>query len=73
MRTWLRALFVAWLAACCGVASAHEMTMAEMQVRETAPGEFLWQWTATNELAPSAKLNPMWPEGCRAEGARRRV
>ncbi len=69
MRTWLRALFVAWLAACCGVASAHEMTMAEMQVRETAPGEFLWLWTATNELAPSAKLSPMWPEGCRAEGA----
>lgn len=69
MRAWLRALFVAWLAACCGTASAHEMTMAEMQVRETAPGEFLWQWTATNELAPSAKLSPVWPEGCRAEGA----
>jgi hydrogenase/urease accessory protein HupE len=69
VRACLRALFVALLAVCCGAALAHEMTMAEMQVRETAPGQFLWQWTATNELAPAAKLTPVWPEGCRAEGA----
>lgn len=69
MRAWTRALFIAWWMACSGMASAHEMTMAEMQVRETAPGQFLWQWTATNELAPSAKLTPVWPEGCSAEGA----
>ena len=28
-------------------AFAHEMTMAEMELRETRPGEFLWQWGAS--------------------------
>jgi hypothetical protein len=28
-------------------ALAHEMSMAEMELRETHPGEFLWQWTAS--------------------------
>ena len=23
------------------------MTMAEMELRESSPGEFLWQWTAS--------------------------
>ena len=26
--------------------------MAEMEVRETAPGEFLWQWSAQNDKRP---------------------
>jgi hypothetical protein len=30
-------------------ARAHEMTMAEMEVRETSPGEFLWQWSASSD------------------------
>ena len=29
--------------------SAHEMSMAEMSLRETSPGEFAWQWTATSD------------------------
>ena len=33
-------------------ARAHEMSMAEMDVRETAPGEFLWQWSAQNDKRP---------------------
>lgn len=44
--------------------SAHELTMAEMEVRETAPNEFLWQWTATGEKAAVVELTPIWPEGC---------
>jgi hydrogenase/urease accessory protein HupE len=63
MRPWLRA----WLAAILmlgGAAQAHEMSMAEMQVRETAPGEFLWLWTATNDRAPNLVLTPIWPQGC---------
>jgi hydrogenase/urease accessory protein HupE len=58
----------AWLALAAGPAAAHEMTMAEMTLRETAPGRFIWQWTATNELAPGEKLTPRWPEGCTAQG-----
>lgn len=49
-------------------AHAHEMSMAEMQVRETAPGEFIWQWTASEKRAADEVLSPQWPEGCRAEG-----
>ena len=63
------------LAAAAGSAAAHEMSMAEMAVHETARGEFNWQWTASNDraaaLAPgSADLVPRWPDGCRAEANR---
>jgi len=50
-----------------GSAIAHEMSMAEMQVREMAPGEFIWQWSAAEKGAPSEVLTPIWPEGCTAE------
>jgi hydrogenase/urease accessory protein HupE len=66
VRAWLglvlalvAALFVA------APANAHEMTMAEMEVRETAPGDFLWQWSATNDKRPMGNdLKPHFPEGC---------
>ena len=48
-------------------ARAHEMTMAEMEVRETAPGEFLWQWSAANDKRPMGNdLVPRWPDHCEA-------
>lgn len=46
-------------------ARAHEMSMAEMELRETAPGEFMWQWSASNDKRPMGDdLKPHWPEGC---------
>lgn len=50
-------------------ASAHEMSMAEMELRETSPGEFLWQWSATSDKqrTVSEDLTPEWPEACVAE------
>jgi hypothetical protein len=46
-------------------ARAHEMSMAEMEVRETTPGDFLWQWSAANDKRPMGDdLKPLWPEGC---------
>jgi hydrogenase/urease accessory protein HupE len=46
-------------------AQAHEMTMAEMEVRETSPGDFLWQWSATNDKRPMGDdLIPHWPDSC---------
>ncbi|HEV8551645.1 MAG TPA: HupE/UreJ family protein [Polyangiaceae bacterium] len=46
-------------------ALAHEMTMAEMEVRETARGDFFWQWSATNDKRPmGSDLVPHWPESC---------
>jgi len=48
--------------------AAHEMSMAEMEIRETAHGEFLWQWTATNDKNPSSEdMRLKWPESCVAE------
>jgi hypothetical protein len=48
---------------------AHEMTMAEMQLQEIAPGDFLWQWTASEKRAAAEDLTPRWPQACRAEEA----
>jgi hydrogenase/urease accessory protein HupE len=66
---------IAWmLAASCllggTAATAHEMTMAEMEIRETAAGEFLWHWTARQRPGPN-ELVPRWPEGCTAADANR--
>lgn len=47
-------------------ARAHEMSMAEMALRETTQGEFLWHWTA-RERGANDDLRPVWPEGCRTE------
>jgi hypothetical protein len=67
---WLLARAAAALAVVLPVlaaapAGAHEMTMAEMEVRETTPGEFFWQWSANNDKRPMGEdLVPQWPEGC---------
>lgn len=62
---WLTLLFVALSALSSAPARAHEMTMAEMEVRETSPGEFFWQWSATNDKRPmGTDLVPRWPESC---------
>jgi hypothetical protein len=56
---------VAILVVTAAPARAHEMTMAEMEVRETSPGEFLWQWSASSDKRPMGNdLVPRWPEGC---------
>lgn len=67
MRRLLRIVLGAMLVSFAAVAGAHEMSMAEMQLSETSPGEFLWQWMASEKRAASEDLTPIWPEGCRAE------
>lgn len=44
-------------------AAAHEISMAEMDLRQSAPNEFVWQWTAGNRTG-EAVLQPRWPQGC---------
>lgn len=69
LRTWLHRLLLLALLGCVGTAIAHEMSMAEMAVRETRQGEFLWQWTATSDRAGNQRnMSPQWPEGCTAQG-----
>lgn len=64
---WLRAALLLALAACALPAPAHEMSMAEMQLRETRRGEFLWQWMATEKRPAAQDLTPLWPAACTAE------
>jgi len=55
------------LALTASPARAHEMTMAEMEVRETSPGEFVWQWSASSDKRPMGNdLVLHWPDGCSA-------
>lgn len=63
----LHLLILAFLALLSSAASAHELSMAEMEMRETAPGEFLWQWVASSDKAPAVVLAPVWPETCKAD------
>jgi hydrogenase/urease accessory protein HupE len=68
----LRRVFIALPFAClallAGQAGAHEMSMAEMQIREVARGEFLWQWTASDDRKAGVDLKPVWPDACKADG-----
>lgn len=51
-------------------ARAHEMSMAEMEVRETAPGDFIWSWSASNDKRPMGDdLVPVWPSRCQVNGS----
>ena len=67
MTARLAILFVLFAALCGVPAAAHEMTMAELQLRETAPGEFLVQWGASEKRAAADELQPHWPAHCIAE------
>lgn len=66
MIKWWHTWFVAVLTFIAATASAHEISMAEMELRQATPAEFVWQWTAGNRAGESA-LRPLWPEGCRDE------
>lgn len=60
-----------WLLALAAAlpAMGHEMSMAEMQLRETQRGEFLWQWGAGEKRPVAQDLTPVWPQGCAADAA----
>ena len=62
-RLW--ALLVVLLLA--GTAGAHELSMAELQVRELGRGEFILQWGAGEKSQPADSLRPVWPEHCRVQ------
>lgn len=52
-------------------AQAHEISMAELELRQTGAGDFAWQWT-TGHRPGELLLRPLWPENCReAEGTLR--
>jgi hypothetical protein len=64
-RSFVKGLVVLWLALCAGGAISHEMSMAELDMRETAKGQFIWSWGQSGTNQPIATdLTPVWPEGC---------
>jgi hydrogenase/urease accessory protein HupE len=63
----LRVVLVATLVLLSHAAFAHEMTMAELELRETAAGQFMWQWTAVGNVPPGDEVTPVWPAGCTAD------
>lgn len=65
----LRVVLMATLVLLSHAALGHEMTMAEMELRETAAGQFMWQWTAVGNVPPGDELKPVWPEGCTSDVA----
>lgn len=67
MRRWLHPLLLGCLMLLTTAVGAHEMSMAEMDLREVSRGEFIWQWSATNDRTGVMDLQPVWPEGCQAE------
>jgi hydrogenase/urease accessory protein HupE len=68
LRAWLVSLLAVVAVLSAAPARAHEMSMAEMEVRETAAGEFMWQWSATNDKRPMGDdLKPHWPEACKGD------
>jgi len=64
-----------WLALCLttlwpGIGRAHEMSMAELDLRELSKGDFIWSWGQSGQGGKpiSADLTPVWPENCIAQG-----
>lgn len=62
--TLLLALLACLTSAWAPAARAHEISMAELELRQLRPGEFLWQWTA-GARSGDTLLRPLWPENCR--------
>ena len=48
-------------------AAAHEMSIAEMDLREIRKGEFIWQWGASGNTPVGDSLRPNWPSHCTVE------
>ncbi len=68
----LRRLLALLLLALSGAAGAHELSIAEMEVRQLSANEFLWMWTASGNRPAGEELTPRWPEGCAADSNRLR-
>lgn len=59
------ALLALLLALLPAVAPAHELSIAELNLRERIPGEFQWHWgTGGIGRQPREELNLRWPDGC---------
>jgi hydrogenase/urease accessory protein HupE len=67
MSTLLRVVAAVLLALLAHGSRAHEMSIAEMELRQVSAQEFLWQWTASGTRPAAQELTPVWPHGCQAD------
>jgi HupE / UreJ protein len=51
---------------CSANVRAHEISMAELDVRQFSQGDFQWQWIASGSKPATQVLKIIWPDGCRA-------
>ena len=69
-RRWWQWLLAGLLVALASTgSSAHELSMAELHLREAARGDFVVSWGAGEKSQPAESLTPQWPAQCQAEGA----
>lgn len=66
MTRLLHVILALLMVALVPAAGAHELSMAEMQLHEMAPGQFLLQWAAGEKGDPRDDLTPVWPDDCTA-------
>ena len=59
LRVWLALM----LTCSAGLSTAHEMSMAELEMQQLAPNDYRWQWTAGNRSGENT-LRPEWPGDC---------
>lgn len=64
----VRAALLALMAVVSASTGAHEMSMAELQLREMSRGDFVVQWGAGEKKAPADVLAPVWPAQCQSQG-----
>jgi hypothetical protein len=70
LRGLLAALALAAGALTPAPAWSHELTMAELNMRELAHGEFVWSWLAASGTPVEEELTPRWPDSCVSEEQR---
>lgn len=64
MKSLLHVLIFTWLTLLGSSGFAHEMSMAEMELRQVTPTDFHYRWTASGRRPAEEVLKPVWPEGC---------
>ena len=64
MTIWLRTVVLAALLSMASLSSAHEMTMAEVEIRQISRTDFVWHWMTNEKRPASEELKIVWPDGC---------
>ncbi len=56
-----------WLVAASAPATAHELSMADLMVRDVGGGDFVVQWGPGEKSMPADSLKPQWPSHCQQQ------